>query len=196
MEFDHAARPKISEPAFRPEPRGRYAQRTPGGRRRRSASWRRQRRPSVPDSGKLRKLRASRFTTKLKKLRTSRIPRDRFIGWTAEQRQRNLHLVINNARFLILPWIECKNLASRLLSMATRRVPQDWHSRYGYSPVLLETFVETSRFQGTCYKATNWIRVGQTKGRGKLDIHHRAQLPIKSIWLYPLVKNFRRKLCK
>jgi hypothetical protein len=119
-------------------------------------------------------------------------PRDRFIGWTAEQRQRRLRLVVNNARFLILPWVHCRNLASTLLGMVTRALADDWQQRYNYRPVLLETFVETARFRGTCYKAANWIYLGETQGRGKLDLE---QLPIKTIWVYPLVKHFRRQLC-
>jgi hypothetical protein len=122
-------------------------------------------------------------------------PRDRFIGWSARQRQNRLHLVVNNARFLILPWVQCKYLASRLLSMATRRLAVDWHNRYGYRPVLAETFVEVSRFQGTCYKAANWIYLGETQGRGKLDVAHATCLPIKSIWVYPFIKNFPQTLC-
>jgi hypothetical protein len=122
-------------------------------------------------------------------------PRDRFIGWTSEQRQKRLHLVVNNARFLILPWVQCKYLASRLLSMVTRRLAEDWQRHYGYRPVLAETFVEIPRFQGTCYKAANWIHLGKTQGRGKLDVHHTAYLPTKSIWVYPLVKDFQLKLC-
>jgi hypothetical protein len=122
-------------------------------------------------------------------------PRDRFIGWTAAQRERRLHLVVNNIRFLILPWVRCPNLASRLLSIATRRLAEDWQQRYGYHPVLVETFVETPRFCGTCYKAANWIYLGETQGRGKLDVEHKAQLPQKTIWLYPLVRHFRRQLC-
>ncbi len=122
-------------------------------------------------------------------------PRDRFIGWTAEQRKRRLQLVVNNARFLILPWVHCRNLASRLLGMATRRLPDDWQQRYGYRPVLVETFVETPRFRATCYKAANWIYLGSTQGRGKLDVEHEAQLPTKMIWVHPLVKRFRVQLC-
>jgi len=121
-------------------------------------------------------------------------PRDQFIGWTPEQRTRNLHLLINNARFLILPWVTSKNLASRILSAAAKQLPQDWHARYAYTPVLLETFVERQRFQGTCYRAANWIHVGQTQGRGKLDRHHRHAAPIKDIYLYPLHKRFRKTL--
>jgi hypothetical protein len=88
-------------------------------------------------------------------------PRDRFIGWTKEQRQNNLHLITNNARFLILPWIKSPNLASKLLAMAVKQLPEDWHKRYGYRPVMLETFVESPRFLGTCYKAANWIWDGE-----------------------------------
>lgn len=122
-------------------------------------------------------------------------PRDRFIGWTDSQRQRNLHLVVNNARFLILPWVQSRNLASRLLGMVARRIGDDWQERYSYRPVLLETFVETPRFAGTGYKAANWIHVGQTKGRGKLDRDHTACLSLKDIWLFPLMRRFRQMLC-
>lgn len=122
-------------------------------------------------------------------------PRDQLIGWTAEQRQRNLHLVVNNARFLILPWIRCKNLASRILALISKRLPDDWQARYAYRPVLLETFVEKPRFTGTCYKAANWQNLGDTQGRGKLDTLHRKDQPIKSIWIYPLTPKFQRQLC-
>jgi hypothetical protein len=122
-------------------------------------------------------------------------PRDQAIGWTTDQRQRNLHLVVNNARFLILPWIRCKNLASRILALVSRRLPTDWQARYAYRPVLLETFVEKPRFTGTCYKAANWRHLGDTQGRGKLDILHRNAQPIKSIWIYPLARDFQRQLC-
>lgn len=121
-------------------------------------------------------------------------PRDLFIGWTAEQRKARLHLVANNARFLILPWVRCNNLASCILGMAARKLPKDWKLRYGYSPVLLETFVEITRFRGTCYKAANWNLVGETKGRGKLDVHHTASIPRKAVWVYPLRRDFRKTL--
>ena len=123
-------------------------------------------------------------------------PRDRFIGWSARQRQLNLHQVVNNARFLILPWIRCRNLASRILSGVVRQLPHDWEDRYGYAPVLLETYVERRRFRGTCYRAANWLHVGQTQGRGKLDREKRYALPVKDIFLYPLHKQFRRHLCQ
>ena len=121
-------------------------------------------------------------------------PRDDYIGWTAQQRKKNLQLIVNNARFLILPWVYSKNLGSRILSMAARRVASDWQARYNYQPCLLETFVEKKRFCGTCYKAANWICVGDTKGRGKLDVKNEYKLPVKSVWLYPLCRNFRKKL--
>ncbi|MEI6036060.1 MAG: Druantia anti-phage system protein DruA [Verrucomicrobiae bacterium] len=117
--------------------------------------------------------------------------RDRFIGWSDTSRRANLHLVVNNNRFLIPPWVRAPNLASRLLSLVARRIAADWNSRYGYSPVLLETFVELERFKGTCYRAANWIGVGTTKGRGKLEKNHRQILPLKSVLVYPLQKNFR-----
>ncbi len=120
-------------------------------------------------------------------------PRDQFIGWSHEQRIANLNLVVNNARFLILPWVRSRNLASRVLAAAAKRLPDDWKVRYGYSPVLLETFVE-ERFEGTCYRAANWVYVGQTQGRGKLDCEHRAALPKKLIFLYPLRRDFRTTL--
>jgi len=121
-------------------------------------------------------------------------PRDRYIGWTAEQREARLHLLINNARFLILPWVRCKNLGSCILGRAARRIAQDWQLHYGYRPVLLETFVELPRFRGTCYRAANWSLLGETQGRGKLDVHNRASLPKKAIWVYPLLENFRKVL--
>lgn len=123
-------------------------------------------------------------------------PRDVFIGWTPEQRQRRLHLVVNNARFLILPWVSSRHLASKLLGMAARRLPDDWQHRYGYRPVLLETFVEKRRFAGTCYKAANWLCVGDTQGRGKLDTAHARTLPLKSVWVYPLSPRFRQLLAQ
>jgi hypothetical protein len=123
-------------------------------------------------------------------------PRDQFIGWTKEQRKRQLHLLINNARFLILPWVRSKNLASKILAMATRRVADDWQKGYNYRPVMAETFVEIPRFSGTCYKAANWICLGETKGRGKLDRLHKARIPKKTIWIYPLVRNYRKLLCE
>ncbi len=121
-------------------------------------------------------------------------PRDRYIGWSHEQRKKNLHLIVNNARFLILPWVQSKNLASMILAMAARQLPDDWHAQYHYRPVLLETFVEKLRFEGTCYKAANWRHLGQTKGRGKLGPAGKQSVPIKDLWVYPLNRKFRAHL--
>ncbi len=123
-------------------------------------------------------------------------PRDEWIGWSRAQRHRNLSGVVNNARFLIPPWIRVASLASKLLSMASRVLPADWERRYGYRPVLLETFVERGRFAGTCYRAANWTCVGQTRGRGKLGDHRLGQVPIKTVWVYPLAKDFRVQLSR
>lgn len=123
-------------------------------------------------------------------------PRDDCIGWDRKTREKNLHLVVNNARFLILPWVQSKNLASRILSIVSKQIASDWEERYNYRPVLLETFVEKKRFYGTCYKAANWICVGDTQGRGKLDVKNEYKLPVKSIWLHPLRRDFRRWLCE
>ena len=121
-------------------------------------------------------------------------PRDQFIGWSHEQRKKNLHLIINNARFLILPWVQSKNLASMILSKAAKRVVDDWQEQYNYRPVLLETFVEKPRFKGTCYKAANWQYLGQTKGRGKLGVSGKQSVPIKDLWVYPLDTRFKVRL--
>lgn len=118
-------------------------------------------------------------------------PRDKFIGWSSNQREANLHLIVNNARFLILPWVQSQHLASKLLGLVTRRLADDWLNRYGYRPVLLETFVEKERFAGTCYRAANWIFLGDTQGRGKLDRSHASPLPIKGVWVLPLINRFR-----
>lgn len=122
--------------------------------------------------------------------------RERFIGWSHEQRLKNLPLVVNNARFLVLPWIQSKGLASKILSKAARQLPLDWFSRYGFRPVLMETFVEFERHRGTCYKAANWVNVGRTAGRGKKSSSHQQLIPVKDIWLYPLRKNFASILCQ
>ena len=123
-------------------------------------------------------------------------PRDKYIGWTHEQRKENLHLIVNNARFLILPWVQSHNLASMILAKAAKTLPDHWQSKYNVRPVLLETFVEKPRFQGTCYRAANWIHLGQTKGRGKLGPCGQQSVPIKDIWVYPMDRNFRSRLAK
>jgi hypothetical protein len=101
-------------------------------------------------------------------------------------REARLHLVVANARFLILPTVRVANLASSILARAARRLPSDCHAAYGYEPVLPETFDETGKFTGASYRAANWICVGQTKGRGKLDREHASAVPVKDIYLYPL----------
>lgn len=121
-------------------------------------------------------------------------PRDAHIGWDAATRAARLQLVVGNARFLLLPQVRVANLASTVLARAARRLPADWQAAYGYAPVLLETFVETPRFTGASYRAANWLHVGQTSGRGKLDRHHRHALPVKDVYLYPLRRDYRRIL--
>jgi hypothetical protein len=121
--------------------------------------------------------------------------RDDFIGWTEEQRVANLRYVVGNARFLILPWIRCPNLASRILSGAAKRLPGDWEERYHYRPVLLETFVQLDRFTGTCYKAANWIPLGTTSGYSLYDTKEKSRVPRKAVFVYPLTKRFLKVLC-
>lgn len=118
-------------------------------------------------------------------------PRDQLVGWDAATRQRNLPLVVNHARYLILPWIRVPCLASHLLACLQRQLPDDWQQRYRVRPVLLETFCETPRFRGTCYRAANWIHVGQTQGRGKLDTRHEYAVPIKNVFLKPLCPDWK-----
>jgi len=120
--------------------------------------------------------------------------RDEFIGWDAPARERNLNRTTNNTRFLVLPWVRVKNLASHALGLAAGCLRGDWLEQYGHSPVLLETFVDRSRFAGTCYRAANWQCVGQTRGRSRQDRNHNLSVPVKDIYLYPLSKTFRREL--
>lgn len=115
--------------------------------------------------------------------------RDHWIGWDEAARQKNLNRVISNSRFLILPWVKVKNLASHALGLCLKRLAADWQERYSLAPVLLETFVEKERFKGSSYKAANWICVGQTKGRGRQDRFNKHGLAIKDIYLYPLRKD-------
>jgi hypothetical protein len=121
--------------------------------------------------------------------------RDTFIGWTAAQRQAQLALVANNSRFLILPWVRVPHLASHILGRVARRIAADWQARYGHAVRLLETFVERDRFRGSCYRAANWICVGQTQGRTRQDRHSQIQAPVKDVWVYPLHASFRQALC-
>ena len=120
--------------------------------------------------------------------------RDRFIGWSAGQRQKNLARVANNTRFLILPWVKVPHLASRILGQVSRRLAHDWQAKYGQGIVVLETFVERERFRGTAYRASNWVAVGATTGRTRQDRHTCIQAPVKDIYLYPLQRDFREVL--
>jgi hypothetical protein len=120
--------------------------------------------------------------------------RDTLIGWDAKTRANNLHLVANNTRFLILPWVSVKCLASKILALNARRICADWLDTYNYPLYLLETFIEKNRFKGTCYKAANWICTGQTKGTAKKGHDHLFHGNIKDVYLYPLRKDFRKKL--
>ena len=120
--------------------------------------------------------------------------RDQWIGWDAPTRQQQLHRVINLSRFLIRPCVRCHNLASQVLGMSLRRVADDFELRYGYRPWLVESFVEKSRYSGTCYQASNWIEVGQTQGRGRQDRAHQHAETVKAIYLYPLENNFRNRM--
>jgi hypothetical protein len=122
-------------------------------------------------------------------------PRDRYIGWNAQQRKGNLQLVAYNSRFLILPWVRVPHLASHLLARIAGRIAEDWQSLYQHRIYLLETFVDTERFAGTCYRAANWVYVGSTTGRGKEDLTHRVNRSIKAVWVYALHPQFRRYLC-
>lgn len=121
--------------------------------------------------------------------------RDRFIGWSKKARERNLHLIANNLRFLILPWVQVSCLASYLLASNRQRLSQDWQDLYNHPVYLLETFVDTERYHGTCYKADNWICVGQTTGLGKLSKSREPLLSKKAVYVYPLTKHFLRELC-
>ena len=120
--------------------------------------------------------------------------RDRWIGWTDEQRLRNLQLVVNNSRFLILPWVRVRYLASSILSLCARQLPAHWELLYGYRPQLLETVVD-AQFRGTSYRAANWIYLGETRGRGRMDHSHEAHgRAVKQIYVYPLCRDTRWRL--
>ncbi|MFH1628724.1 MAG: Druantia anti-phage system protein DruA [Pseudomonadota bacterium] len=120
--------------------------------------------------------------------------RDGYVGWSKECRERNLFLVTNNMRFLVLPWVTVAHLASHILGRIARRIRKDWVERYGHPVVLLETFVDTSRFRGTCYRAANWRYAGQTKGRSRNDRYNDLRVPVKDVYLYPLAPHFREIL--
>jgi hypothetical protein len=121
-------------------------------------------------------------------------PRDRFIGWTPAEREQHLPEVADLHRFLVLPWVKVPCLASHLLGQLARRVRADWAARYQVPLALLETFVEADRFTGTCFAAANWLNVGKTQGRGRMDPNRRGGETVKDIWLLPLVPGFRHAL--
>jgi Domain of unknown function (DUF4338) len=122
-------------------------------------------------------------------------PRDRYIGWSDAARQRNLSRVVNHSRFLILPWVRIPHLASHILARAAQQLPHDWQARYGVDPVLMETLVDASRYRGVCYRAANWIQVGATQGRGRMDRWRSTPAVPKQIFLYPLHPHWRQQLC-
>ncbi len=122
-------------------------------------------------------------------------PRDRFIGWSPAVRRGNLHLIVCNTRFLILPWVRVPHLASHILGKMARRISADWQDVYNHPVYYLETFVDQERFAGTCYRAANWQHLGQTTGRGIKDKVHKVTLSIKDVLGYPLTKDFRKHLC-
>jgi len=123
--------------------------------------------------------------------------RDRWIGWSESQRKANLQHVLCNSRFLILPWVQVPNLASHVLAKSARQVIADWHDHYQVTPWLLESMVDSGRYAGTCYRAANWMEVGETAGRGRDDRHHqRHGASPKRVWLYPLHAHSRARLCE
>lgn len=123
-------------------------------------------------------------------------PRDLWIGWDPLIRQRRLPFVVNNSRFLILPWVRVPHLASHILARSTRRLCMDWQTKYGHPIYLVETFVDHERFRGTCYRAANWVHVGQTQGRSRQDRTRTLHVPIKDVYLHPLSSRFREELCR
>jgi hypothetical protein len=121
--------------------------------------------------------------------------RDSWIGWSERSRLRNLGLVVNNARFVVFPWAKVKNLASHVLGQVVRRIRDDWEERWSYQPVLLETFVDPERFEGTCYRAANWHYLGMTSGEGLVRKGKRYTTSPKKIFVKPLADDFRSVLC-
>lgn len=120
--------------------------------------------------------------------------RDNWIGWDKEQRQTHLHFIIGMSRFLIRPCVQCKNLASKVLSMSMASLADDFEKKYHYKPLLIESFVDTSKYAGTCYQATNWLKIGKTKGRGRQDRFTQSNLSTKAIYVYPIEKDFRLQM--
>ncbi len=119
---------------------------------------------------------------------------DRWIGWTSEVRERNLGLICNNTRFLLLDWVKIPNLATNALVICLRRISADWKLRNGTEITMVETFVDTTRYVGTCYEAANWVKIGQTKGRSRQDRFNKLEVPVKDIFVYPLRNDFRKSL--
>ncbi|MGA1868436.1 MAG: Druantia anti-phage system protein DruA [bacterium] len=122
--------------------------------------------------------------------------RDKWIGWSARQKEKNLTRIANMSRFLILPWVRLKNLASCTISLSSKLIEGDWEERFGYKPVLLESFVDATLYKGTCYRAANWIYLGQSKGRGRQDRYNKGLSTIKDVFVYPLCDDFREELYK
>jgi len=120
--------------------------------------------------------------------------RDAFLGWDGATREHNLQSLTNNTRFLIPGWVQVPHLASHVLGLIARRIRCDWQTKYGHAVHALETFVDRSRFKGTCYRAANWRRLGATQGRTRNDRAHRIQAPVKDVYLYPLIPDFRRQM--
>jgi hypothetical protein len=112
--------------------------------------------------------------------------RDRWLGWNEKTREARRHLIINNSRFLILPWVKIENLGSKILSQAAKVVPRDWEARYGYQPHYMETFVEACRFRGTVYKAANWQCLGKSQGKGRRGLNYFFHGKIRDYYIYPL----------
>jgi len=121
--------------------------------------------------------------------------RDTFIGWDRAAREHNLQHMTNNTRFLIPSWVQVPHLASHVLGLIARRICSDWQAKYGHPVYAMETFVDRSRFKGTCYRAANWMRLGATQGRTRNDRAHSIKASIKDIYVYPLSKHFRQELC-
>ena len=120
--------------------------------------------------------------------------RERYIGWDQPTKRRRLHLVVNNVRFLVLPWVRVRNLASKVLALSVRRLSADWAQRYGHPVYLAETFVDTARFRGTCYRAANWMYLGQTAGRTKHGNTYVRRAAPKALYVYPLAGDARQRL--
>jgi hypothetical protein len=123
--------------------------------------------------------------------------RDEWIGWSDDVRRINLQRIVNQSRFLILPWVQVSNLASHVLAKSVKQLPDLWQRQFGVSPLLAETLVDTSRYPGTCYRAANWIHVGETSGRGRMDREHKRHgAQVKRLFVYPLVRDGRERLMR